>query len=273
MDANGTPNGSVLQIPTSFDPKHPLFIAPFSNFFPDPNFRTPYVMAVNFGFQWHVPHAGVLDSNYVGKFARKLTIPVDLNPSIYDCSGGYFTANPNLYCYTASSNAQSQAARSRYQDFNYGGQGLVDIKSIGTSSYNALQMQYTQRGGRYLTILSSYTYSRSIDMQTNGQTTSNAVPDVFNVKSDRGPSDNNATHDFNVGWVAALPEDDGKQCAGALGGEQLGVQRIVCGAHGASVQRDDQQRLGATWRSRTSVRRCWPESVPNCLQTGIASTR
>ena len=204
-DANNNPTGNILTIPAGFNKSNPQFVAPFSNFFPDKKFRTPYVMAVNYGFQWHVPHGGVLDTNYIGKFARKLTIPVDLNPSIYDCTGGYFTANPSLYCTGANSTVSSTQARLRYQDFNYGGQGLVDIKSIGTSSYHALQMQYTQRGGRYLTILSSYTYSRSIDMQTNGQTTSNAVPNVFNIKSDRGPSDNNATHNITLGWVLRTP--------------------------------------------------------------------
>ncbi len=205
-DSNNNPTGTVLTIPASFDPKNPQFIAPFSGFFPDRNFRTPYVMAANFGFQWHVPHGGVLEPNYVGKFARKLTIPVDLNPAIVDCSGGYFAANPSLYCTGASSVVTSEQARLRYQDFNYGGQGLVDIKSAATSSYNALQVQYTQRGGRYLTMLSSYTYSRSIDLQTNGQTTANSVPNVFNIKSDRGPSDNNATHVFNLGWVTRYPK-------------------------------------------------------------------
>ena len=209
VNGNPLPGNPVQVIPVTYDPKNPAFIPPFSNFFPDRNFRTPYVMAVNFGFQFHVPHGGVLDTNYIGKFARKLTIPVDLNPTIYDCTGGYFQANPNTYCTGAASTATSRAARVRYQDFNYGGQGLVDIKSIGSSSYNALQMQYTQRGGKYLTILSSYTYSRSIDIQTNGQTTSNAVPNVFNVSSDRGLSDNNATHVFTLGWVVRYPRITG----------------------------------------------------------------
>jgi hypothetical protein len=208
-DSNDNPTGTVLTIPASFNPQNPQFIAPFSNFFPDRNFRTPYVMAMNFGFQWHVPHGGVLEPNYVGKLARKLTIPVDLNPAIVDCKGGYYAANPSLYCTSASSVVTSEQARLRYQDFNYGGQGLVDIKSAATSSYHALQVQYTQRSGRYISLVSSYTYSRSIDLQTNGQTTSNAVPDVFNIKSDRGPSDNNATHVFNLGWVTRYPKITG----------------------------------------------------------------
>ena len=206
VDANGVPNGSVLNIPSSFNPKNPLFISPYSLFFPDPKFRTPYVMAVNFGFQYHIPHGGVLDTNFVGKFARKLTVPVDLNPSIFDCSGGYFQADPARYCTNASSIVSSTQNRLRFADFNYGGAGIVDIESVANSSYNSLQTQYTQRGGRYLNILSSYTYSRSIDIQTNGQTVANSVPNVFNLASDRGPSDNNATHIFNLGWVTRYPK-------------------------------------------------------------------
>jgi Carboxypeptidase regulatory-like domain/TonB-dependent Receptor Plug Domain len=198
--------GPVKVVPPAFDPKNPQFIAPFSIFFPDRNFRTPYTEAVNFGFEYRVPHGGTLDTNYVGKFARKLTVPLDLNPAIYDCSGGYFQADPAKYCTNASSSTASTEARLRYAPFNFGGQGIVDILSIGTSSYNALQMQYTQRGGRYLNVLASYTFSRAIDVDTNGQTTSNAVPDVFNIRSDRGLSDNNATQIFSMGWVARFPK-------------------------------------------------------------------
>ena len=198
--------GPIKVVPPAFDPKNPQFVAPYSIFFPDRNFRTPYSEAVNFGFQYHVPHGGTLDTNYVGKFARKLTVPLDLNPAIYDCSGGYFQADPAKYCTNASSTIQSTQARLRYAPFNNGGQGIVDILSIGTSSYNALQMQYTQRGGRYLNMLASYTFSRAIDVDTNGQTTSNAVPNVFNIRSDRGLSDNNATHIFSLGWVTRFPK-------------------------------------------------------------------
>jgi hypothetical protein len=203
---NGQPNGQTLVIPAGFDPKNPQFIGPYSLFFPDPGFRTPYVLAFNFGFQYHVPHGGVLDTNYVGKFARKLTVPLDLNPSIFDCTGGYFQANPTNYCTGANSTAASEKSRSRFNDFNYGGQGLVDILSVGTSSYNALQLQYTQRSGKLLTLLGSYTYSKSIDLQTNGQTTSNTAPDVFNIKSERGLSDNNAKHNLTLGWTQRFPK-------------------------------------------------------------------
>ena len=199
------PNNTVQTIPGKFDPKNPQFVGPYSIFFPDKNFRTPYVQAMNLGFQYHIPHSGTLDINYVGKLARKLTVPLDLNPAIYDCTGGYAQANKSLYCTNASSNAVSTAARVRYAPFNYGGQGIVDILSVGTSNYNALQEQFTLRGGKYLTVIQSYTYAKSLDIQTNAQTTSNAVPDVFNLSSDYGLADNNAAHNFVMGWTLRFP--------------------------------------------------------------------
>ena len=216
--ANPT-TGGLLTIPGQFDPAHPVFQAPYSIFFPDPHFRTPYVQAANFGFQYHIPRAGVFEANYVGKFSRKLTIPLDLNPAIYDCSAGYYQASPQTYCGSnpnaagisgsASSAVSSTQARLRYHDFNYGGQGIVDILSVGTANYNGLQVQYTQRSGKLLTIQSSYTYSRSIDLQSNGQTVQNAVPNVFRIASDKGPSDSNATHIFSLGWVERFPKFNG----------------------------------------------------------------
>jgi hypothetical protein len=210
------PNGALLQIPGAYTPSNPQFVGPYSIFFPDKNFRTPYVEAMNLGFQWHIPHAGTLETNYVGKLARKLTVPLDLNPAIADINcgtsleSGYGLSNPSVYCTApygnASSSAGSTQARLRYSTFNYGGQGIVDILSVGTSNYNALQEQYTQRGGRYLTIFQTYTYSRSLDIQSNGQTIQNAVPDVFNLNSDYGLSDNNAKHNLTLAWVVRFPK-------------------------------------------------------------------
>ena len=226
---NGVPNNSVLTLPQTFDPKNPQFFGPYSVFFPDPNFRTPYVEGMNLGFQYHIPKGGVLDVNYIGRLARKLTIPLDLNPTLIDpkCTG-FGQVNPSVYCinynptaaqiaagqqaptaFQAAGNAGTstpqQKLRARYAPFNVGGQGIVDILSAGTSSYNALQMQYTQRGGKYLTMLTSFTYSKSMDIQTNAQTTSNSVPNVSNLKSDYGPSDSNVKFNYTLGWVTRFP--------------------------------------------------------------------
>jgi hypothetical protein len=229
----GVADGSVLTLPQAFNPTNPLFFAPYSVFFPDKNFRTPYVEALNFGIQYRVPHGGVFDANYIGRLARKLTIPLDLNPTLVDpqCTG-FGQADPQVYCINynvaasaaepgapaatvlqseggASSSTPSRRARARYAPFNFGGQGIVDILSAGTSSYHALQLQYTQRSSRFVTIMSSFTYSKAMDIQTNAQTTSNTVPNVLNLNSDYGPSDNNVKFNFTLGWVARLPKFNG----------------------------------------------------------------
>jgi hypothetical protein len=197
--------GNVPVIPNGYNKANPLFAPPYSAFYPDVNFRTPYVMATNFGFELEVGRGGVLDVNYVGKLGRKLTVPIDQNPAIYDCSGAYFQANPTVYCGTATNVGSSYRNRVKYQTFNYGGQGLIDFASFGTSNYNGLQAQYRKRATHGLAVLATYTYSRSLDIDTNGQSTSNAIPDVYNANTEYGPSDTNATHIFNMGWVWNLP--------------------------------------------------------------------
>jgi len=200
------PDGvSTLNLPNGYNPKAPLFQAPYSLFYPDRNFRTPYYEAMNAGFEYRVARGGVLDVNYVGKLGRKQTIPFDQNPAIFDCSGGYFQADPVKYCTGASSATASTKARLRYSPFNNGGNGLVDFASIGTSNYNSLQAQYTQRGGRLLTLLMSYTYAKAIDLQTQSTTISNTIPNVFNISSERGVSDFDARHVFNMGWLLTPP--------------------------------------------------------------------
>jgi hypothetical protein len=120
------------------------------------------------------------------------------SPSCY-----YLTGNP---VGVASSQVTSTQARLRYTPFNYGGSGLVDFASIGTSSYNGIQAQYTQRGGKLLTLLMSYSYSKSLDIQTQSETTSNSIPNVFNIDSEHGPADLDTRHVLNMGWVLTLPK-------------------------------------------------------------------
>ena len=198
--------GNITQVPSGFNPANPQFAPPYSAFFPDANFRTPYLMAMNLGFEVQVGKGGVLDVNYVGKLGRKQTVPVDLNPAIYDCSGAYFRANPAVYCNNATNTGGSYMQRVRYQTFNYGGNGLDDFMSIGGSSYNGLQVQYRKRINLGLSVLGTYTYSRSLDIDTNGQTTTNVIPNVFNTNTEWAASDTNATHILNLGWAWNLPK-------------------------------------------------------------------
>ncbi len=196
--------------PNYTDAAHAQFVYPSSVNYADANIVTPYTMSFNVGIQQKLG-MGSLEVNYIGKLGRHLIIPFDQNPAIYDCSGSYFQANPTLYCPVASSASTTSAsylARAKYQQFGVGGQGIVDNATIATSNYNGLQMVYIQRARNSLTTTVSYTYSRSIDEQSNGATNTANVP-TYNIRDNYGPSDFQATHVFNMGWVYRLPKVTG----------------------------------------------------------------
>lgn len=193
-------------VPANYVKGNPQFAAPYTINFADKNLTTPYTMAFNLGIQQKIK-AGTLEINYVGKLGRHQMIQFDLNPAIYDCTGGYFQANPTTYCADASTSASSYQARVKYPGYNYGGQGVVDNGTVGTSNYNGLQVVYTQRSRRKLDTLVSYTYSRSLDQQSNGQTNTAAAPQPFNLRSQYAPSDFQATHILNLGWVYSIPKE------------------------------------------------------------------
>jgi hypothetical protein len=197
--------------PDYTDRAHAQFVTPYSINYADANLRTPYTMAFNLGVQQRIL-AATLEINYVGKLGRHGIIPFDQNPAIYDCHGAYFQANPTVYCpngTAAPTSAIAQGAsynqRVKYPNFNYGGQGIVDNATIATSNYNGLQVIYTQRARKSLSTVASYTYSRSLDEQSNGSTNTANVP-TYNIRDNYGPSDFQATHVFNMGWIYKLPE-------------------------------------------------------------------
>jgi len=193
-------------IPANYVKGNPQFATPYTINFADKNLTTPYTEAFNIGVQQRVTSSATLEVNYVGKLGRHQIIQFDLNPAIYDCTGGFFQANPTTYCADASTASASYIARVKYPGYNYGGQGIVDNASVATSNYNGLQVIYTQRSRKSLSALVSYTYSRSLDMQSNGQTNSSAAPMPFNLRSQYGPSDFQATHILNLGWLYSIPQ-------------------------------------------------------------------
>jgi hypothetical protein len=189
-----------------------FFGSPLSVNYVDPNLATPYTMAINIGFQQRVRATGVLEVNYVSKLGRHQLIQFDENPAIFDCSGSYYASNPTLYCpggvgtLSSTTATTSDQARVRYPGFAYGGQGVVDNASIGTSNYHGFQAMYTQRARQLLQMKASYTYSKSLDIQSNGQTNASAVPQPSDLQSQYAVSDFDAKHVLNLGWVLTLPK-------------------------------------------------------------------
>jgi hypothetical protein len=212
-----TPNGSITDpllgepaIPSPYNGGTAQFTQPYSIITPDRNFKNSYTIGVNFGFQQQINRSSVLEANYIGRYSRHQMIPLDRNEAIVDCSGAYYQANPTLYC-PSTDPAQllsTYAQRVRYPGFNYGGQGVVDLVSEATANYNAFQINYQQRAFKNLTVLTNYTWSRTLDQQT-ALSVSNSTPYVDNIALQYAPSDQNATRIFNLGFTMRAPKVTG----------------------------------------------------------------
>lgn len=168
------------------DPKSPTFSGMQTVFYPSSNFKPSYAMAFNFGIQQQLPSKITMEINYVGKLGRHEMI--------------VYQSNPALYIPNASSSTNTDQRRLYY---GYGDN--LTIASMGNSNYNSLQVLVTRRMTKEFMISSSYTWGRSIDLNSGEfrgtLSESGRIPYVWDIDSERGPSDYNATHVFNATWT------------------------------------------------------------------------
>jgi hypothetical protein len=97
---------------------------------------------------------------------------------------------------------------------------------MGSSSYNALQASLRRKMAGGLQFDFNYTYSKSIDLGSDAERVSqyegagfaSYIINTWAPYQNRGPSDFDATHQFNANWMYQLPIGKGKHYAthGAL---------------------------------------------------------
>jgi hypothetical protein len=101
---------------------------------------------------------------------------------------------------------------------------LYAWRSIGYSNYNALQVSLQKRMGNGLLFGFNYTFSKSLDIESNAERTGNyngLGGDVINAWSPYqlyGPSDFDLRHQINGDWVYNMPFGRGRKFAGQAGG-------------------------------------------------------
>jgi hypothetical protein len=112
------------------------------------------------------------------------------------------------------------------QFFNQQFASLYAWSSIGTSSYNALQISVKRPSSHGLTVDLNYTLSKSLDMgsgaeranewSTDSYGNGGAIQNSWNPKLNKGVSDFDTKHLVTVDWVYALPVGKGKMVAGTV---------------------------------------------------------
>ena len=116
------------------------------------HYKTPYVQSYNFTLQYQLSHADAVEAGYVASLSRHLEAFVGTNQQAQLLPLGY---NPQNYI--------------AFPDFAYGS-SYAD--SIATADYHALQTKYQRKLANGLSVLFSYTFSKTLsdagDLLSNG---------------------------------------------------------------------------------------------------------
>jgi hypothetical protein len=187
----GVPNVFLDNLPTAasfFDPLQPRVA-----FAANPRNKIPYVLQYNFGIQQQITPSLSAEIDYVGSVGRHLFIQPVANAARVPGPGPISLRQPYP---------------------QYGGT-FSNSTNIGNSSYNALQAKFEKRMSYGVTFLGSYTYSKSLDIQSSGQ--AGGIVTIYDLRREWGPSDYDFTHIFVFSGLYQLPFGRGKAYLGSSG--------------------------------------------------------
>ena len=139
----------------------------------DPKLKPPYTLQWNLAVEQSLGGRDTISATYLGAVGRRLLQ-----------SGDIGSPNPTF-------------------------QQIQFVTNAATSDYHALQVQFQQRVAHGLQLLSSYSWSHSIDSASAGSDVGSNFGNTFvpgiNPAAERGPSDFDIRHAFSVGMTYAIP--------------------------------------------------------------------
>ena len=169
----------------------------------DPNFDNAYVQSWNLNIQREVRPGLAVSVGYFGSKGTHLRLTRNLNQTSLNSALVATRPFPTL----SSSSPIAPGVPLQNITFREG---------TGNSSYNALWVTANKRLSRGLQFNASYTWSRSIDY--NSQSSQGVtLQDSFNIRGDRGLSDFDARHRFVINGLYEVPFKRDR----AIGGWQL----------------------------------------------------
>jgi outer membrane receptor protein involved in Fe transport len=173
--ALGTNGAQILPAATPFNQV---------NWMIDPYYKNAYSIQYNFGIEQQVKNNTVLQANYVGAHSLRTDSGSYRNTALYPAPGPIADRQPFSYITPT------------YYD-----------KSVANSNYNAFQFQARTIVGKKLTLLGSYTWSKTITLGCDGFFGSEgcSVQDPYNLKADRSVAGYDLPQNFSFSWVYQLP--------------------------------------------------------------------
>ena len=141
------------------------------------NFRTPHFATYSLQAEKGLGKSAVLQVGYVGNQGRKLNVVTDINQP--DNVTGTVFPFPNFG-------------------------SILQLNSVGTSNYNALQTSFKVRSWRGLTSTFGYTWSHALDEISEYRAA--IADDASKIKRDYGNGDYDTRHLFTANITYAIPE-------------------------------------------------------------------
>jgi hypothetical protein len=186
----------------------------------------------NLGFQYQLPASTVLEINYVGNKGTNLLargfdnfnqVPFsvvqqygDLLPRPWNASSPIPAPFPGF----AGTNLQALRPYPQYTSINQ------PFPNLGTSLYNALQVQVTRHFKSGFSVLGSYTFSKAIGLVDN-VIDSEFIADYFNRALERGITNYHYPHFAKLTWIYEVPIGPGKALnLGGVGNAIIGGWQI-----------------------------------------------
>ncbi len=208
----------------------PVSFAPGLTWGVDPNLRTTYTMQYLFNVQRSIGSNSTLEVGYTGNQSRKVAYLVNANAPI-----------PGVTPFDA---------REPYPEWH----GIQYLVGDGIANYNALSGKLTQRFGRSLTTMFSYTWSKALDENSAIRGTGSDFT-LMNQRCrscDYGPAGYNVPHRFVTSAVIALPFGRGQRYLNSnrildqfVGGWQLGTITTVQSGGPVNPESWDAAGMGA----------------------------
>jgi hypothetical protein len=186
------------------------------------NLATPYIQQWNFGIQQQIGASRVFEIAYVGSKGTHLIDSRDINQPQPSTNPNY--QRPNPY----------------FSDVDI-------IESAANSIYHSLQARLEQRLSHGLSLLASYTYSKSIDDASGFFATTgdpNFPQNSYDLSAERGRSDFDIRQRFTLSYAYDLPIAKGHRWIG--GWQSFGVLTFQTGQPFtvALLPNDDNANVG-----------------------------
>ncbi len=161
----------------------------------DPNIEASYSQQANLQIERELPGNGVISVGYLHLRALHVILSRNVNVPTVPASAGI----PNL----------------GRPDPNWG--NISRFESSGNSNYDGMVVSYNQRAARWANLRISYTLSKTID--DAGNFFFSSPQNNFNIRDERGLSDNDQRHRLVVSGSLEVPPHD----------KATGFQRFLCG--------------------------------------------